>query len=73
MCLAGLMLTRITTLDVLGLRDGFKMCRVDAASMSTSPSADMVDLEPLGNWTDQQFVGDPVCECIALKLAVAMR
>ncbi len=50
---AGAWLLRLST-DVSSNRNGLQMIRIDA----TSNAAEMVNGQPFGNWSDEQFVRD---------------
>lgn len=43
-------------------RHRFQMCRVHAGAMDAAPCCYMVDLEALGDRSDEEFMGYPVCE-----------
>ena len=48
--------------DVLALRHRFKVSRVHAVEMGTSPIDDMIDHQPLGDAADEERVSRPVRE-----------
>lgn len=51
---------RVTASVVLGTGDRFQMVGIHAAPIAT----EVVDLEPLGDWSDEEFVGGAVDETI---------